>query len=158
LKETERTKEVATEAGRKGDDSLEGEEAEDEIKGELIACERFKTCVDIRRYTAVRPWNEGALRATLVGALGKSTCRLNELMLLCVVCERRKATRRAVELLEHSASDSGGEIKKGAKPSSPDIRRISPPSPSKEIQVLDTAIQLRQPSHLAVASPHHSQP
>jgi hypothetical protein len=88
LKETERTKVVATEAGRKGDDSLDGEEAREEVKGELRELERFKTCVDIRRYAAVLPWKDDALRATFVGALGKSTCRLNEVMLWCVVYER----------------------------------------------------------------------
>lgn len=46
---------VATDAGRNGDDSLEGEDAAEEIKGELAALERFKTCVDIRRYATVRP-------------------------------------------------------------------------------------------------------
>ena len=84
---------VATEAGRKGDDSLDGVEAREEVKGELAALARFKTCVDIRRYAAVRPWKEGALRATFVGALGKSTCRLNEVMLWCVVCDRDKRAR-----------------------------------------------------------------
>jgi hypothetical protein len=91
LKETERTKVVATEAGRKGDDSLEGEEAREGVKGELRTLERFKTCVDIRRYAAVLPWKEGALRATFVEALGKSTCRLNEVMLWCVVYERQES-------------------------------------------------------------------
>lgn len=88
---------VATEAGRKGDDSLDGIEAREEVKGELTALERFKTCVDIRRYAAVRPWKEGALRATFVGALGKSTCRLNEDMLWCVVCKKQKSESRTVD-------------------------------------------------------------
>ena len=84
---------VATEAGRKGDDSLDGVEATEEIKGEFAALERFKTFVDIRRYAAVRPWKAGALRTTFAGALGKSTCRLNEVMLWCEVYERQESER-----------------------------------------------------------------
>jgi hypothetical protein len=84
---------VATEAGRKGDEILEGEEAREVVNGELRALERFKTCVDIRRYAAVRPWKAGALRATLVEALGKSTCRLNEVMLWLCGCMRCKRAR-----------------------------------------------------------------
>jgi hypothetical protein len=118
---------VATEAGRKGDDSLEGVEATEATKGELAACERFKTCVDIRRYVAVWPWHKAALRATFVGALGESTCRLNELMLLCVNCGRQKTERVTEDL---AARCRWGNVRASSKKTAKHRHRL----PLRQIQ------------------------
>jgi small subunit ribosomal protein S11 len=146
---------VATEAGRNGDDSLDGEEAREEVKGELRALERFKTCVDIRRYAAVRPWKDGALRATFVGALGKSTCRLNEVMLWCVVYKRQESdtvNEGQTKLAAHAfaAGRMPSKLKKG-----PPRRRCPPrllPRRPGHARSKEFDLGRRHQHHLAVAN------